>query len=840
MSRTKPSARRRLADILFLSIFALAFGGFGLAIGVWPLWHMASESSQLDRYVPVPADILEVRLAHDSDNGAWLLARYRYQYAGRSLESDRVALSLNHPSMMAWHERLVALHTQKQPVTAWIDPRHPGRALLDKQIPWGSMAFLLPFATLFPLVGLGSLWALWQRGQPKRPQQPRPATIRSNALQQVLLMGGFAFIWSLIAFPLAIAAWSEHSMLSGIGLFVGLFPALGLVLMVCAVYMGWQAYRHRGATLIIPTEGLHAGEAATVVLTLPAHRLLRDGGRAWRLTLNQTRLRNNDSDNHVEPIWLATLAAEVTLMPDGMGRVRATLSWPLQAPPSGIDAGGHLIGWHLTLIEGKDKHSQDFPLHVAPGRAGLIQRAPGMANHRLDGSHPDRPEPVPSQWMHITKEGPTWRADFPVTGHRILAGLFTALAVVLTWLARSQSDSVKQADAWLSLLLNAVACGLILLALLAWTKRHAIIVQGEQWWLDRSSNLRNTRRLLPPRHQVTLLAQHAYTSSSPTKGSTFHHKVIMRHAHMGHQSLTPALPGKAMALGVIQLIEAAPDIAQAWIAASSSQAHGKSHRPAPPSSAPFRRDKAHAWLAFGLCSLISLAIGARLDEHVQAHQTPVIGHALHQRWQALSGAAERDDALLEALDADDDNRLLNALRRGANPNAIGVRGSSALMLAATQGKLTTVDLLLRHGADVQFVNVLSVNERGDTALLRTAYFGHAEVFDRLIQAGARTDITNRWGWTPVHMAAMGGCLPCLTTLKTTGLSLDAKASASRGESPLMLAAAKGQVAAMAWLLEHGADSHQQDAHGQTAIDWARFAHQTDAEQWLKEHIGGTP
>jgi ankyrin repeat protein len=85
------------------------------------------------------------------------------------------------------------------------------------------------------------------------------------------------------------------------------------------------------------------------------------------------------------------------------------------------------------------------------------------------------------------------------------------------------------------------------------------------------------------------------------------------------------------------------------------------------------------------------------------------------------------------------------------------------------------------------------------------------------------------------MAAQSGCVPCLAWLKALGQSLSEPAPASRGETPAMLAASKGQLAVLEWLQREGVDLWARDSQGKNVLDWARFRKQADVEQWLLGH-----
>ena len=92
-----------------------------------------------------------------------------------------------------------------------------------------------------------------------------------------------------------------------------------------------------------------------------------------------------------------------------------------------------------------------------------------------------------------------------------------------------------------------------------------------------------------------------------------------------------------------------------------------------------------------------------------------------------------------------------------------------------------------------------------------------------------------WDWTPMHMAVQSNCLPCLDLLLSKEQSIHAPAHASRGETPAMLAAGKGQVEALEWFVNHGADLDEKDPYGKNALDWAIFFHRENTEIWIREH-----
>ncbi len=95
----------------------------------------------------------------------------------------------------------------------------------------------------------------------------------------------------------------------------------------------------------------------------------------------------------------------------------------------------------------------------------------------------------------------------------------------------------------------------------------------------------------------------------------------------------------------------------------------------------------------------------------------------------LTLVAQGDAAALEA-----------ALEGGADAQARGRWGVSALAQAAARGDLEAVELLLAHGAEVE-----RASAAGNSALMAAAARGRLEVVARLLEAGADPEHKNKWG-----------------------------------------------------------------------------------------------
>jgi len=186
-------------------------------------------------------------------------------------------------------------------------------------------------------------------------------------------------------------------------------------------------------------------------------------------------------------------------------------------------------------------------------------------------------------------------------------------------------------------------------------------------------------------------------------------------------------------------------------------------------------------------------------------------------------------------------RLL--LDAGADPALTNDRGQTALLVAAANNHPEVADLLMAAGGTLgeadrrQLANgrLLRAARRGDldlarravqdgaqldypdpdfqslgmTPLMHASAAGHAAVVRELLAAGAdpnRVETTNDFvgaGLGSLHQAALGGHAECVRAL--VAAQTDVNASNQRGETPLMLAAEKGWLAAVDALIAGGAD-----------------------------------
>ncbi|XP_050420665.1 protein TANC2 isoform X3 [Adelges cooleyi] len=140
-------------------------------------------------------------------------------------------------------------------------------------------------------------------------------------------------------------------------------------------------------------------------------------------------------------------------------------------------------------------------------------------------------------------------------------------------------------------------------------------------------------------------------------------------------------------------------------------------------------------------------------------------------------------------------------------------GETALTLAASNGRRSTVSLLLSRGAQVASPNVKSMN-----ALVLAARDGQWEVVETLLLNGISADLVDSEQRTPLMMAASEDHSSIVELLLDNGANLSSQDRL--GQTPLSWACLKGRVAVAQYLLDRGAPLDHADKSGKTALDLA--------------------
>ncbi len=181
------------------------------------------------------------------------------------------------------------------------------------------------------------------------------------------------------------------------------------------------------------------------------------------------------------------------------------------------------------------------------------------------------------------------------------------------------------------------------------------------------------------------------------------------------------------------------------------------------------------------------------------------------------------------------------IQKGADFKAINGQGLDAVMMAAGEGEVVTLKILLDAGAsgareaknrpipksqrtnalDQATLDRLRKRAEGVTALMNAARADCDACVRLLLEHGADAKAKTDAGLTALHYAALRGNLATVRLFLEAGAPVNA--ADDRGFTPLMMAAnSKNKNAEVVrLLLDPGADVQAKDAFGRTAGDWAQ-------------------
>lgn len=199
----------------------------------------------------------------------------------------------------------------------------------------------------------------------------------------------------------------------------------------------------------------------------------------------------------------------------------------------------------------------------------------------------------------------------------------------------------------------------------------------------------------------------------------------------------------------------------------------------------------------------------------------------------LSRGEERDEGFLRpamqiALDHADPGELGRPFPSGVGND--NLPGATAMHLAAEAGQLRWVEWLLKIKAPVDLRS-----SQGWTPLHLAAVGGYDAIVKRLRESGASCDTPeSHYGRTPLHSASFMGHPKTVRLLLELGASPEALDKA--GNSPLHLAAERGQSEVVKVLLASGASPRLRNRAGQSPADLL----DDDAPVELKVMLQGLP
>lgn len=149
--------------------------------------------------------------------------------------------------------------------------------------------------------------------------------------------------------------------------------------------------------------------------------------------------------------------------------------------------------------------------------------------------------------------------------------------------------------------------------------------------------------------------------------------------------------------------------------------------------------------------------------------------------------------------------VLNRIRQ-INLNNL-TNGKTALYRASSWGHLDIVNLLLTAGADVN-----KMNKKRRTPLYIASKKGHVDIVNLLLYAGADMDIADIYDKTPLYIASKTGHVDIINLLLSAG------ANVNKGDlTPLYIASEERHLDIVKLLLSAGADVNKVNSNGETPL-----------------------
>ena len=197
--------------------------------------------------------------------------------------------------------------------------------------------------------------------------------------------------------------------------------------------------------------------------------------------------------------------------------------------------------------------------------------------------------------------------------------------------------------------------------------------------------------------------------------------------------------------------------------------------------------------------------------------------------------AARDDGSSDLTD------LLKRLKTKQRKTALetntkdGSHFVTPLIIAAHNGHLSPVKILLGYGADIEARGTLKIGDEvaeGCTPLWAAAVTGHLDVVRLLIERNADVDGRTSTGSTPLRAAAVKGHLDVVRCLVESGADVNTR-NYTDGSTPLITASYWGQLSVVTYLIDKGAFVDLQAKDGNTALhDAAQRGHLEIVSQLL--------
>ncbi|KAG7398117.1 Ankyrin repeat and SAM domain-containing protein 3 [Phytophthora boehmeriae] len=228
-----------------------------------------------------------------------------------------------------------------------------------------------------------------------------------------------------------------------------------------------------------------------------------------------------------------------------------------------------------------------------------------------------------------------------------------------------------------------------------------------------------------------------------------------------------------------------------------------------------------------LCEILKLRSDAPLAAAIRYQLGRVVNELLKLGEQLdCVGTDETDLPLVVALKTGNNAIIRRLLVDEHAPFFLLTDKIPLLFLASASGNVRHCEILIEQNqADVNLISQLKDGDKeitaefghGQTPLHVASRKGHSGVVELLLQHNAASNLPDDDGNTALHCAAN---IETVEVLLNSAFRTNANIPNRRGRTPLHIAAARGDVAVVAYLIHHGAQQDIVDDQGQNAFHFA--------------------
>jgi hypothetical protein len=383
----------KVAGTLFALVFAIPFGGVGLG-AAYGIGSLVTQSQRAADWVLVQAKVDDIKLTVSRGKGASYRADgvYRYTFEGKPYVSTRLGFQVfdsgGTDNIGDWHQQMVAFmedaRASGKTIPVYVNPDNPTQAVVDRTVRWAMVAFMMVFAVMFGGVGLGALiaiGAIWfSKKKPKGRAGAAPAVkansaaIASDGGKATIALWLFAFVWNLIAVPMAaIAVPQVVREGQWLGLLVLLFPLVGLLLFWGALKTT-LAYRRRGPAMMA-LEPLNPRMGSRLAGAITFAKPDAPGGE-FTVKVMASEWSGTGKSRALAERWSREL--KVRAAPDPRGGLRIPFQFDIPGRVDRFSGADSPLVWQVRLIPVQASYGAEdaFPFEMQPSLEPVENLAP--------------------------------------------------------------------------------------------------------------------------------------------------------------------------------------------------------------------------------------------------------------------------------------------------------------------------------------------------------------------------------------------------------------------------------------------------------------------------------